>query len=367
MPTYVASSPRRTVPLRRIPDRRPCAAVRALWVDSTLQGHLRREDAVLPRRARCIWPGRGGSRAAGNLAVVDDRPTTRTPAQSWSWHWKMCLTGLAAGLSLWFPSAWLGTTAALATAGVNALVYALAEGLLSSATRRISDNPAPASALRWSFDGRALALGLLAGPAVGLVLLLMDTMPALLNSAHFSLADHPGNYIYYAALYGLGVGLAASLHVLPADEGTSQDPATSLAQDHSTFRRLVPITAVAAGLGFTGIYTVSALGSGDLALAPGRPSGTDHPMEHLPLVLRARVCPCPRDRRRHRRTGDRHQPHRLVAPRPHTGLPSPEMPTPLRSPSLPHRYPRTALRAAPDRGRPPIPPPGPAAPSRRAP
>ncbi|MFE1797747.1 NACHT domain-containing protein [Streptomyces sp. NPDC059517] len=219
------------------------------------------------------------------------RDTTNASARrsSWSWHWRTCLTGLAAGLSLWFPFAWLGSTTALATAGVNALVYAFAGGLLGSATRRSSENPAPASALKWSFDGRALALGLLAGPAVGLVLLLMDTMPALLNSAHFSLADHPGNYIYYTALYGLGVGLAASLHVRPADEGTRQDPATSLAQDHSTFRKLVPIAAVAAGLGFAGLYIVSALGSDGLVLAHGGPPGADHPMEHLPLAVRALV------------------------------------------------------------------------------
>ncbi|MFE7076945.1 hypothetical protein ACFU96_43345 [Streptomyces sp. NPDC057620] len=227
----------------------------------------------------------------GNLIATSTvrRDTTSASARSpsWAWHWKTSLTGLAAGLSLWFPFAWLGTTTALATAGVNALVYALAGGLLGSSTRRISENPAPASALRWSFSGRALALGLLAGPALGLVLLLMDALPALLNSERFSLADHPGNYIYYTALYGLGVGLAASLHVRPADEGTSQDPATSLAQDHSTFRKLVPITAVAAGVGFAGIYTVSALGSGHLVLAPGSPPGTGHPMEHLPPAVRA--------------------------------------------------------------------------------
>ncbi|MEV2235001.1 NACHT domain-containing protein [Streptomyces phaeochromogenes] len=217
------------------------------------------------------------------------RDTTNAAARrpSWSWHWKTCLTGLAAGLSLWFPFAWLGATTALATACVNALVYALAGGLLGSTTHRTSENPAPASALRWSFDGRALALGLLAGPAVGLVLLLMDTMPALLNGARFSLADHPGNYIHYTALYGLGIGLAASLHVRPADEGTSQDPATSIAQDHSTFRKLAPITAVAAGLGFAGIYTVSALGSGHLAPAAGGHPSTGHPMEHLPPAVRA--------------------------------------------------------------------------------
>ncbi|WP_052425190.1 NACHT domain-containing protein [Streptomyces fulvoviolaceus] len=231
--------------------------------------------------------------AAGLIGSLVGARTARScnsshTAAPWSWDWGMCLRGLAAGLALWFPCAWLGAVTAWSVALVNAAVYATAGGLLGSAASRPDTYlPAPATRLRWSFDPRVIAVGLAAGPAFGMALLLMDYPAAVLAGGQYSLVDGPTSYVLYSALDGLGLGLAAAVRARPADAATASAPGFLLRQDRATFRHLVLLTAPFAGLALAAPNALAVLITGDpfsSFLVP--PDGT-HILSPLPPAARS--------------------------------------------------------------------------------
>lgn len=207
----------------------------------------------------------------------------------WSWDWTTCLCGLAAGGALWFPCSGLGAATALTVAALNALVYATAGGLLGRAATRTgpAGSPAPATRLRWSFDRRAFLLGLAAGPAFAGALLLLDYPAAVLAHGRFSLADTPRGYVLSTCLDGLGLGLAAALRARPADPATSPGPTGLLRQDRATFRHLLLLVGLGAGLALAAPYALSALVTGSSFPGAHLPPRPGHLLAALPPACRA--------------------------------------------------------------------------------
>ncbi|NUS17382.1 MAG: hypothetical protein HOV92_20970 [Streptomyces sp.] len=263
------------------------ASAVAFWlVDPTAAGPRFPSDYV-PLGGLAL--GFAGGLVGSVVGAHRDRPyPSRPPAPSWTWDRGMCLRGLAAGLALWFPFSWLGAVTAWCVALVNATVYATAGGLLGSAARRPDTHrPAPATRLRWSFDPRTIAIGLTAGPAFGLALLLMDYPAALLAGDRQTLVDGPIRYVLHCALDGLGLGLAAAVRARPADAAGAAAPGLLLRQDRTAFRHLAMLTALFAGLALAAPSALTFLVTGDpLAGFPVEPDST-HPLAPLPQAARS--------------------------------------------------------------------------------